>query len=204
MKLYDNPHAPNPRRVRMVLAEKGIAYDREELDLGAGENLKAEFCAKNPFAKVPVLELDDGLCLSETPAICRYLDEVSEEGSLFGTTPKERAIIDMWEHRIRSGVINRAIFNACSPSIATNTVYPAPAKASFIKARDSGVSSTIRIVPEFPVAVPGLDEPVSGLMVFHSQYWTHQYYLVTSEIEHPGARSTWHERQQNGTMLCNA
>ena len=110
MKLYDNPHAPNPRRVRMVLAEKGIAYDREELDLGAGENLKAEFCAKNPFAKVPVLELDDGLCLSETPAICRYLDEVSDEGSLFGKTPKERAIIDMWEHRMESMVLYPAMF----------------------------------------------------------------------------------------------
>ena len=110
MKLYDNPHAPNPRRVRMVLAEKGIAYDREELDLGAGDNLKVEFCAKNPFAKVPVLELDDGLCLSETPAICRYLDEVSDEGSLFGKTPKERAIIDMWEHRMESMVLYPAMF----------------------------------------------------------------------------------------------
>jgi len=110
MKLYDNPHAPNPRRVRMVLAEKGITYDREELDLGAGDNLKVEFCAKNPFAKVPVLELDDGLCLSETPAICRYLDEVSDEGSLFGKTPKERAIIDMWEHRMESMVLYPAMF----------------------------------------------------------------------------------------------
>lgn len=110
MKLYDNPHAPNPRRVRMVLAEKGITYDREELDLGAGDNLKVEFCAKNPFAKVPVLELDDGLCLSETPAICRYLDEISDEGSLFGKTPKERAIIDMWEHRMESMVLYPAMF----------------------------------------------------------------------------------------------
>ena len=110
MKLYDNPHAPNPRRVRMVLAEKGITYDREELDLGAGDNLKVEFCAKNPFAIVPVLELDDGLCLSETPAICRYLDEISDEGSLFGKTPKERAIIDMWEHRMESMVLYPAMF----------------------------------------------------------------------------------------------
>tara|TARA_Y100000296_G_scaffold31895_1_gene36978 strand:- start:1176 stop:1736 length:561 start_codon:yes stop_codon:yes gene_type:complete len=94
----------------MVLAEKGITYDREELDLGAGDNLKVEFCAKNPFAKVPVLELDDGLCLSETPAICRYLDEISDEGSLFGKTPKERAIIDMWEHRMESMVLYPAMF----------------------------------------------------------------------------------------------
>ncbi|MEK9766376.1 MAG: glutathione S-transferase [Thalassolituus sp.] len=95
MKLYDNPHAPNPRRVRMVLAEKGITCDVETLDLAAGDNLKEEFCAKNPFAKVPVLELDDGLCLSE---------------SLYGTSPKERAIIDMWNERMESMLLNPAMF----------------------------------------------------------------------------------------------
>lgn len=110
MKLYDNEHAPNPRRVRMVLAEKGIEVERVALDIGAGDNLSDDFKARNPMAKVPVLELDDGLCLSETPAICRYLDEVSDEGSLFGTTPKERAIIDMWEHRMESMVLYPALF----------------------------------------------------------------------------------------------
>ena len=110
MKLYDNPHAPNPRRVRMVLAEKGITCDVETLDLAAGDNLKEEFCAKNPFAKVPVLELDDGLCLSETPAICRYLDEISDGASLYGTSPKERAIIDMWNERMESMLLNPAMF----------------------------------------------------------------------------------------------
>ncbi|GAA6145910.1 MAG: glutathione S-transferase family protein [Pseudomonadota bacterium] len=109
MKLYDNPHAPNPRRVRMVLAEKGIEYDREELDLGAGDNLKEDFSAKNPFAKVPVLELDDGLCLSETSAICRYLDETHTDSTLYGQTPKERALIDMWEKRMESMLLYPAL-----------------------------------------------------------------------------------------------
>jgi len=110
MKLYDNPHAPNPRRVRMVLAEKGIPYDREELDLGAGDNLKDDFCAKNPYGKVPVLELDDGLCLSETPAICRFLDETYPQIGLYGSSAKERAIIDMWNERMESMLLYPSLF----------------------------------------------------------------------------------------------
>lgn len=105
MKLYDNEHAPNPRRVRMVLAEKGIEVERVALDIGAGDNLSDDFKARNPMAKVPVLELDDGLCLSETGAICRYLDETYPEPALFGTTAKERAIIDMWDRRMELGLM---------------------------------------------------------------------------------------------------
>ncbi|TNC84485.1 glutathione S-transferase family protein [Thalassolituus sp.] len=110
MKLYDNPHAPNPRRVRMVLAEKGLEYEKESLDLGAGDNLKPEFAAVNPYSKVPVLELPDGLCLSETPAICRFIDEAYPEPELYGTTAKERAIIDMWDHRMESMLLYPALF----------------------------------------------------------------------------------------------
>jgi glutathione S-transferase len=105
MKLYDNAHAPNPRRVRMVLAEKGVGYEREILDLGAGDNLAADFCSKNPLAKVPVLELDDGLCLAETGAICRFLDESYPQPLLYGSGVKERAKIDMWDHRMEFGLM---------------------------------------------------------------------------------------------------
>lgn len=108
MKLYDNPHAPNPRRVRMVLAEKGVSYESEVLDLGAGDNTTPDFCSKNPLAKVPVLELDDGLCLAETGAICRYLDEAYPESSLYGIGAKERAMIDMWDHRMEFGLLIHA------------------------------------------------------------------------------------------------
>ena len=111
MKLYNNAHAPNPRRVRMLLAEKDVSdYAIEELDIGAGDNLKDEFRAMNPIAKVPVLELDDGLCLSETPAICRYLDEIYPEPALYGSSPKERAIIDMWDHRMEYSLLLPALF----------------------------------------------------------------------------------------------
>jgi glutathione S-transferase len=106
MKLYDNNQAPNPRRVRMVLAEKGINdIEMMQIDLSAGGNLTPEFCVKNPFAKVPVLELDNGFCLAETGAICRYLDELYEGTCLYGKTLEERARIDMWDHRMALGLV---------------------------------------------------------------------------------------------------
>jgi glutathione S-transferase len=102
MKLYDTERAPNPRRVRMFLAEKGV-LDKVEivsLDLGKGENLTPEFRAVNPMAKVPALALDDGNVITETATINRYLDEVFPSPSLCGETPLERAQIDMWDRRI--------------------------------------------------------------------------------------------------------
>lgn len=89
--------APNPRRVRIFLAEKGIDVEFIELDLQKGENLTAEFRQKNPMAKVPVLELDDGTCISETVAICRYFEEVHPETPLMGTTAIEKAQVEMWQ-----------------------------------------------------------------------------------------------------------
>ncbi|MGB0504546.1 MAG: glutathione S-transferase family protein [Thalassolituus sp.] len=108
MKLYDNKHAPNPRRVRMVLAEKGISYESEMMDIGAGDNLSDDFRSKNPSAKVPMLELDDGLCLAETGAICRFLDESYPETPLYGSGVKQRAMIDMWDHRMEYGLLIHA------------------------------------------------------------------------------------------------
>lgn len=101
MKLYHNTYAPNPRRVRIFIAEKGIA-DCELIDLNImeGDNLKEDFVAKNPFKKVPVLELDNGLCIAEASAICRYLDEAYPENPLYGTSLQQRAIIDMWDQRM--------------------------------------------------------------------------------------------------------
>lgn len=98
MKLYQTTHAPNPRRVRMFLAEKGISnVELVELDLQKGDNITAEFKQKNPMGKVPVLELDDGTCISETVAICRYFEELQPEPSLMGRTPLEKATIEMWQ-----------------------------------------------------------------------------------------------------------
>lgn len=99
MKLYEMAIAPNPRRVRIFLAEKGLLdqVERVEIDLQKGENLTPEFIAKNPMKKVPVLELDDGTCIAETMAICRFVEDSHPDTSnLLGETPKERAEIEQW------------------------------------------------------------------------------------------------------------
>ncbi len=98
MKLYESP-SPNARRVQMFMAEKGIDCERVPVDIRAGENIKAEYLAKNPGGRVPVLELDDGTFLAESVAICRYLEGLHPEPNLFGTTPLETAMIEMWQRR---------------------------------------------------------------------------------------------------------
>ena len=82
MKLLDSTMAPNPRRVRIFLAEKGVEVPTEQVDIGASENRTAAFAAKNPMVNVPVLELDDGRYLSETVAICRYFEGLHPDLSL--------------------------------------------------------------------------------------------------------------------------
>lgn len=100
MKIYQMAIAPNPRRVRIFLAEKGIDVPYVELDLKSGEQFSAEFKKKNPFALVPVLELDDGTCISESVAICRYFEEIQPEPPLFGRNPVEKARIEMWNRLV--------------------------------------------------------------------------------------------------------
>jgi glutathione S-transferase len=94
MKLYDNAFAPSPRRVRMFLAEKGLEIPRVAIDIAAGENLQPAFIAINPLGEVPVLELDDGTRLTESLAICRYLERLHPEPCLMGRTPLEQARIE--------------------------------------------------------------------------------------------------------------
>jgi glutathione S-transferase len=96
MLLYHDPGAPNPRRVRMFAAEKGIPLETIEVSIAAGANLKPEFRAKNPLRLLPVLELEDGRILRESMAICRYLEELHPEPNLFGQDPWERAQVEMW------------------------------------------------------------------------------------------------------------
>lgn len=101
MILYGAPNpAPNPRRVRIFLAEKGIDLAETPVSLMKREHKSDEHRARNSLGQVPTLVLDDGTAISETVAICRYLDETSEGTSLFGTTPVERAQIDMWIRRV--------------------------------------------------------------------------------------------------------
>ncbi|HEX3917686.1 MAG TPA: glutathione S-transferase family protein [Caulobacteraceae bacterium] len=101
MKLYGAPKpAPNPRRVRMFLAEKGIALEETPINLMTREHKSDDYRAKNSLGQVPTLELDDGTAISETVAICRYFEELQPEPSLFGRTPVEKAMVDMWVRRV--------------------------------------------------------------------------------------------------------
>jgi glutathione S-transferase len=97
VKLYTAPRAPNPRRVEMFLAEKGVGsgIERVPIDINAGEHRTAGFLARNPMARVPVLELDDGRCLAESRAICTYLEGLHPEPNLMGVDTVERAFIEM-------------------------------------------------------------------------------------------------------------
>lgn len=106
MILYgaSNP-APNPRRVRIFLAEKGIELPETPINLMKREHKSDEHKARNSMGQVPTLELDDGTCISETVSICRYFEETNPEPPLFGTTPVEKALVDMWIRRIEFTVM---------------------------------------------------------------------------------------------------
>jgi len=100
MRLFDSPFAPNPRRVRVFLAEKGVNAPTLSIDLGKLEHKSADFSAINPLQRTPALELDSGEILTESVAICRYFDELHPEPPLFGRDPLERARVEMWQRRV--------------------------------------------------------------------------------------------------------
>jgi glutathione S-transferase len=100
MKLYQSNGSPNSRRVRIYLAEKGISMSVVPVDLGAGEQFSEAYAAINPRRVVPALVLDDGSTIGEVPAIIRYLEETHPNLPLLGDTPKEKAVIAMWERRM--------------------------------------------------------------------------------------------------------
>jgi glutathione S-transferase len=101
MKLYDTRTAPNPRRVRVFLAEKGIEIpDVQQIDLGKLEQKGEEFTRINPVQRTPALELDDGTVLTESVAICRYFEELQPSPPLMGADAKSKALVEMWQRRV--------------------------------------------------------------------------------------------------------
>jgi glutathione S-transferase len=100
MKLYDFAAAPSPRRVRIFLAEKGIALPSVQVDLATGEQFSAAYRAINPCCAVPALSLDDGSAIAEVQAIWLYLEGLHPDPPLLGTTPESRARILMWDRRM--------------------------------------------------------------------------------------------------------
>lgn len=103
MKIIETRQAPNPRRVRIFLAEKGIVVPFEEVDLMKGALKTPEMTKLNPLQRVPILVLDDGTAISETMAICRYFEEISPEPALFGRSAVDKARVEMWNRRTELG-----------------------------------------------------------------------------------------------------
>jgi glutathione S-transferase len=100
MKLFDGGRAPNPRRTRIFLAEKGIIVPLVPVDMGALEHKKEAVSSRNPLMRLPVLELDDGTILCESVAICRYFEELQPEPALFGRGALGKATVEMWQRRV--------------------------------------------------------------------------------------------------------
>jgi glutathione S-transferase len=104
MRIIETRGAPNPRRVRIFLAEKHISVPFEEIDIMTGASRSAEFTGRNPMQRVPVLILDDGSAISESIAICRYFEELQPQPALFGQGPVGRATVEMWNRRVELGL----------------------------------------------------------------------------------------------------
>lgn len=120
MKIYNHPMAPNPRRLRIFLAEKNISVPYETVDILAGEGRSPEFLKKNPAGGVPLLELDDGTFLAESVAICRYFEGLHPEPNLMGRDSREQAFIEQWNRRMELnlfGPVGRA-FQHTNPMFA--------------------------------------------------------------------------------------
>ncbi|TVR09813.1 MAG: glutathione S-transferase [Salinarimonadaceae bacterium] len=120
MKLYDGGRAPNPRRVRIFLAEKDISVDLAPVDLGAMGHRSAEYAALNPWRLTPLLLLDDGTTIAESIAICRYFEELFPDPALFGSSAIARARVEMWQRRVELGLFTfvGAVFRHLHPGMA--------------------------------------------------------------------------------------
>lgn len=106
MKLFDGGRAPNPRRVRVFLAEKGIEVPLVPVDMGAMGHKQEPVRSRNPLQRLPVLELDDGSILTESVAICRYFEELQPEPALFGQGALGKAKVEMWQRRMEFNLLS--------------------------------------------------------------------------------------------------
>lgn len=120
MHIIETHRAPNPRRVTIFLAEKGIDVPREERDLMTGDLKNEDFSAMNPWQRVPVLVLDDGTAIAESVAICRYFEELHPEPPLFGSDALGKAKVEMWNRRMELGLFNAvaSVFRHLHPKMA--------------------------------------------------------------------------------------
>jgi glutathione S-transferase len=147
MKILDEKRAPNPRRVRVYLAEKGIEVPFEPVDIVTGQHKSEDFRRLNPVQRVPILVLDDGTVISETIAICRYFEALHPEPCLFGRTPLEIARIEMWQRRAEINFLFPVaqVFRHLHPSMIE---YEKPQIPSWAEANKPRVAEIIGIFDE--------------------------------------------------------
>jgi glutathione S-transferase len=145
MKLYDNRRAPNPRRVRIFLAEKEMSVPTEEVDLGALAHKAEAFTAVNPFQRVPALLLDNGTVLTEAIAICRYLEWLQPEPVLLGRPGIEAATVEMWEQRMEHYLMHTVtqVFRHLHPAMK---IMEAPQIAAWGEANKARVFECLRVL----------------------------------------------------------
>ena len=119
MKLYDFARAPNPRRVRVFLAEKGVSVPTEQVDIGALAHKSPAFGAVNPLQRVPALQLDDGTVIAESIAICRYFEALRPEPPLFGRGALEIGLVEMWNRRVEFNLLGpvASVFRHLHPAM---------------------------------------------------------------------------------------
>jgi glutathione S-transferase len=137
MKLYDTKMAPNPRRTRIFLAEKGISVPTEQIDIMAMQHKTPEYTAVNPLQRMPALELDDGTVITESIAICRYFEALQPEPPLFGVGAKDIALVEMWNRRCEIHFFANvaAVFRNLHPSMKELEVPQIPVYAEAMRPR---------------------------------------------------------------------
>jgi glutathione S-transferase len=137
MRLYDTKTAPNPRRTRIFLAEKGIALPTEQVDIMAMQHKTPEYTAINPFQRMPALVLDDGTVITESIAICRYFEMLQPDPPLFGKGAKEIAMVEMWNRRAEINFFSNvaAVFRHLHPAMKELEVPQIPAFAEAMRPR---------------------------------------------------------------------
>ncbi len=145
MRIIQTRSAPNPRRVRIFLAEKGLEVPFEESDLMAGALRTPEFTALNPMQRVPLLILDDGVVIAESVAICRYFEELHPRPALFGEGPVGRATVEMWHRRVEFGLFGAvaAVFRHLNPKMSHLEV---PQVAAWGEANKAKVSEMLAVL----------------------------------------------------------
>ncbi len=149
MKIIETKLAPNPRRVRIFLAEKGIQVPFEEVDLMKGALKTAEMTQLNPAQRVPILVLDDGTAISETMAICRYFEETKPEPALFGHSAIGKANVEMWNRRMELGLLTQV-------SQAFRHLHPAMAHLEVPQVKDWGEANKQKAMDSLAMLDRGL------------------------------------------------